>query len=138
MAAPTHTCLAQALEGVPSVEAAFVVAMPDCLLFEAWTRPELDWPIDEAASWLGDLYRANKEGLTALGTSSRQAQITVEAPDRLVLLGEVSHDFLCACVFDRCAALGMARLYVRRVLDRLAVLLPAITEERPRATAALD
>jgi predicted regulator of Ras-like GTPase activity (Roadblock/LC7/MglB family) len=136
---PADSCLARAIEGVPSLEAAFVVAMPDCLLVEAWMRPELDWPVDEAASWLGDLYRANREGLTALGTSPRSAQITVEAPDRLVLLGEVGRDFLCACVFDRCAALGMARLYLRRVLDRLAVLLPTITgEERPRATPALD
>jgi len=131
--------LAQAARDVPSLRAVFVTAMPDCLLYDSWLAEGSEWKAEEIASYLGDLFRANREGLKALGSWSTEMQVSIESPEYNILLKELRSDFVLACVFDRDAALGMARLYTQRMLQRIAAALPSFqVEERPRGVRVMD
>ncbi len=131
--------LADAAKGVPSLHAVLVTAMPDCLLFDSWLEEGSSWQAEEIATYLGDLFRANREGLKALSSWSADMLVTIESPEHYILLKEVSNDFVCACVFGRKTALGMARLYMQRMLERIAESLPVFkVEERPRGVRVVD
>ncbi len=134
---PEH--LAKAVEDIPSLRAVFVTAMPDCLLFGSWLHAESDWDEEQVATYFGDLFRANREGLKALGSWSSEMQVTIEAPDHLIILHELTADFVCACVFERGAALGMVRLHTRRLLQRISDSLPSFeAEQRPRGVRVME
>jgi len=135
----TPDFIAQAVEDIPSLRAVFVTAMPDCLLFGSWLRADSDWSEDQVATYFGDLFRANREGLKALGSWSSDMQVTIESPDNLIILHELTSDFVCACVFERDAALGMVRLHTRRLLERIGDSLPTFTaEQRPRGVRVME
>ncbi len=135
----TTSYLTHSIEDIPSLRAMFVTAMPDCLLYDAWIRSDVSWKADEVASFFGDLFRANREGLKALGSWSSDMQVTLESPDHLILLKELSADFICACVFERDTALGMARLQVGRLLERVRVSLPRFeVTQRPRGVRVVE
>jgi len=126
--------LEEALEGVPSLRAAFITAMPDCLLFDSWVREGENWSGEDVASFFGDLIRANREGLKALQAWSAEMQVTIESTDLLLVLREVSSDFVVSFAFERSAPLGMVRLHVKRVLTLLTEQLPKVEpQQRPRA-----
>jgi hypothetical protein len=131
--------LSSSVGDIPSVRAVFVTAMPDCLLYDAWVRDQEEWVVEDAASYFGDLIRANREGLKSLGSWSSDMQVTIESSDALIVLKELSPDFLCGCVFERDAPLGMVRLHVKRLLDRLAAHLPTYeVEHRPRGVRLVE
>lgn len=131
--------LARAVEGVTSLRGAFVTAMPDCLLFDSWVREQEEWNVEDTASYFGDLVRANREGLRALGSWSSDMQVTIESSDTLILLRELSEDFIVGCVFERNAPLGMVRLNLKRLLERLQVQLPQFEiQHRPRGVRVVD
>ncbi len=135
----TPEYLAKAVEDIPSLRAVFVTAMPDCLLFGSWLRADSQWSEDQVATYFGDLFRANREGLKALGSWSSDMQVTIEAPDHLIILHELTSDFVCALVFERSAALGMVRLYTRRLLERITESLPTFeVEQRPRGVRVME
>ena len=131
--------LDEVVEGVPALRGLFVTLMPDCLLFDSWMRPGGDWTPEDVASYFGDLVRANREGLKSLRSWSADMQVTIESADALVVLKELRGDFVVSFVFDRETPLGMVRLFVKRLLQRVEVMLPeAHVEERPRAVRALE
>ena len=131
--------LEQSVKDIPALQAVFIIAMPDCLLFDAWVSPDLDWQAEEVSTYFGDLFRANREGLKALKSWSADMQVTIEAPEHLILLRELTSDFVCASVFDRGAALGMVRLYNQRLIERITASLPAFdVQERPRGVRVMD
>ena len=131
--------LSHSVDDIPSLRAVFVTAMPDCLLYDAWIRTDSSWKAEEVAAYFGDLFRANREGLKALGSWSADMQVTLESPDHLILLRELSSDFICACVFERDAALGMVRLHLRRLLERVKVSLPRFeVAQRPRGVRIVE
>ena len=135
----TTQYLVHAIEDIPSLRAVFVTAMPDCLLYDAWVRSDSSWRAEEVAAYFGDLFRANREGLKALGSWSAEMQITLESPEHLILLRELSSDFICACVFERDAALGMVRLHLQRLLERVEATLPSFEmERRPRGVRVIE
>lgn len=118
---------------VPSLRAVFVTAMPDCLLFDSWIKADEAWVAEDAASYFGDLVRANREGLKALKSWSSEMQVTIESADVLLVLRELRSDFVVTLAFQREAPLGMVRMYTKRVLERLDALLPRLeAKERPR------
>jgi hypothetical protein len=117
----------------------FVTAMPDCLLYDAWTRPEESWAGEDVASYFGDLIRANREGLKALQAWSAEMQVTIESTDVLLVLRELASDIVVGFAFDRAAPLGMVRLNVKRVLAVLDETLPKVRpEQRPRAVRVAE
>lgn len=131
--------LDEVVEGVPALRGLFVTLMPDCLLFDSWVRADGDWAPEDVASYFGDLVRANREGLKSLHSWSADMQVTIESADTLVVLKELRGDFVASFVFDRETPLGMVRLFVKRLLQRLEVMLPeTLVEERPRAVRALE
>jgi len=132
--------LEHAVVGVPSIRAVFITAMPDCLLYEAWVREEnSEWAVEDVASYFGDLVRANRHGLKALGSWSSEMQTTIESADMLVVLKEITSDFVCGCVFERGAPLGMVRLHLKRLLERILANLPSVhNEERPRGVRIVE
>jgi predicted regulator of Ras-like GTPase activity (Roadblock/LC7/MglB family) len=111
---------------VPSLRAIFVTAMPDCLLFDSWVRTGETWQADEAASYFGDLVRANREGLKALQSWSTEMQVTIESHDVLLVLRELRADFVVTLAFQRDAPLGMVRMHTRKLLERLDDVLPKL------------
>jgi hypothetical protein len=126
--------LERVVEEIPSLRAVFITAMPDCLLYDSWLKADETWTSEEVASYFGDLIRANREGLKALRAWSSEMQVTIESTDVLLVLREVSADFVVSFAFARNAPLGMVRLHVKRALALLDELLPKIRpEERPRA-----
>lgn len=131
--------LDRVVEDVPSLRAAFVTAMPDCLLFSSWQSKDADIDVEDVAAYFGDLMRSNRQGLKALKTWSAEMQITIESADSQVLLREINADFVFGAIFDRSAPLGMVRLHLRRMIDRLAAQLPkASLEERPRGVRIVE
>lgn len=123
-----------AVVDVPSLRAAFVTAMPDCLLYDAWIRPEETWAAEDAASYFGDLVRANREGLRALKSWSAEMQVTIESADVLMIVRELRGDFVVTLAFQRDVPLGMVRLHAKRVMERLDAMLPTLeAQQRPRA-----
>ena len=131
--------LEQAVSDIPALRGVFVTAMPDCLLFDLWMRPDETWTGEDAAAYFGDLVRANREALKSLSAWSSEMQVTIESKDLLLLLRELRDDFVVAFAFDCTAPLGMVRLYVKRVLSVLVDLLPRVApEEKPRAVRVQD
>ncbi|MCB1034973.1 MAG: hypothetical protein KDD47_14190 [Acidobacteria bacterium] len=91
------------------------------------------------AAYFGDLVRANREGLKTLGSWSSEMQVTIESADRLIILTEINEHFVCTCSFDRDVPLGMARLHLKKVLDRVRTVLPTFdVEEKPRGARIID
>jgi len=124
---------------VPSLRAVFITAMPDCLLYRSWTRGEVDWAVEDVASFFGDLIRANREGLKALGAWSSEMQATVESSDALIVLKELTEDFVCGCIFEAGAPLGMVRLHMKRMLEVIKEQLPQYEiERRPRGVRVVE
>lgn len=135
----TDQSLQQAVEGVPSLRAVFVTAMPDCLLYDSWMREDESWSGEDVASYFGDLIRANREGLRALRAWSAEMQVTIESTDLLLVLRELSSDFVVGFAFERSSPLGMVRLHVKRVLGLLEDMLPKVRpEQRPRAVRVAE
>ena len=131
--------LKQLVGDIPHVRGVFVTVMPDCLLYDSWVREDSQWSADQVASYFGDMIRANREGLKALDAWSADIQLTVEAPEFLIVLKELAHDFVCTCVFERDVALGMVRLHTRRLHERIEAILPTFAvEERPRGVRVTD
>lgn len=126
--------LPELVSDVPPLRGIFITAMPDCLLYDTWTRAGETWSAEQAASYFGDLVRANREALKALASWSSEMSITVESSDLLLVMHEISADFVVTMAFERTAPLGMVRLHVKRLLTRLQQSLPKLeVEERPRA-----
>lgn len=131
--------LEQAVAEVPQLIGIFVTAMPDALLFSSWVREGTGWSAEDVASYFGDLIRANRQGLKALGSWSSEMQVTIESAESLVVLRELSSDFVCGCVFERTAALGMVRLHLKRLLERVSQALPKVqAEDRPRGLRIME
>jgi predicted regulator of Ras-like GTPase activity (Roadblock/LC7/MglB family) len=131
--------LEETVAGVTALRGLFITLMPDCLLFDSYVRPGSDFVAEDVASYFGDLVRANREGLKSLRSWSQDMQVTIESDDSLVVLKELRGDFVASFVFDRETPLGMVRLFVRRLLDRLEASLPDTeVAERPRAVRALE
>jgi predicted regulator of Ras-like GTPase activity (Roadblock/LC7/MglB family) len=131
--------LQRAVEDVPSLRAAFVTAMPDCLLYASWQAKEVEMAVEDVAAYFGDLLRSNRAGLKALGAWSADMQITIESADSLVILRELNADFVVGCIFERGAALGMVRLHVRRLIERITEHLPVTHAiERPRGVRIVE
>ncbi len=129
----------QAVAEIPQLIGIFVTAMPDSLLFSSWVREGTAWSAEDVAAYFGDLVRANREGLKALGSWSSEMQVTIESAESLVVLRELSTDFVCGCVFERSAPLGMVRLHLKRLLERISHALPKIqAEDRPRGMRIME
>jgi predicted regulator of Ras-like GTPase activity (Roadblock/LC7/MglB family) len=113
--------------------------MPDCLLFASWVRGEASLPVEDVAAYFGDLIRSNRRALSSLGAWTQEMQVTVEAADTLIVLREVNADFVCGALFDKDAPLGMVRLSMRRLLERVQAELPRVdAEARPRGVRVIE
>jgi predicted regulator of Ras-like GTPase activity (Roadblock/LC7/MglB family) len=131
--------LARATGDIPSLRAVFLTAMPECLLYDSWLKGEEEWAVDDIASYFGDLIRANREALKALQSWSADMQVTIESSDSMIILRELTSDFVCGAVFERDAPLGMVRLNLKRLLDRITAQLPSYrVEERPRGVRVVE
>lgn len=128
-----------AVEDIVPLKAVFITAMPDCLLYAAWQRDEGELDVSDVASYFGDLIRANRQGLKALGSWSSDMLVTIESADTLLVLKEINQHFVCGSLFDREAPLGMVRLHLKRMIARITSQLPQIeAEERPRAVRLME
>lgn len=128
----SQATLERTVEDVAALQAVFITAMPDCLLFDAWQREGVT-DVEEIAAYFGDLVRSNRRGLKALGSWSSDMQVTIESAESLVVIKEMSEHFVCGAVFDRGTPLGMIRLQMKRLLGRIDSMLPDLTaEELPR------
>ncbi len=135
----SESVLTQAVEGVTGIKSVLITAMPDCLLYDSWMRFDLQVRMEDAATYFGDLVRANRQGLKALGSLSAEMQVTIEAKDNLVVLTELDEHFVCSCVFEPETPLGMIRLHVKRILDLVRQSLPKLDlQQRPRGARVLD
>ena len=135
----SETYLESSVQDIPALRGVFITAMPDCLLFDSWVPEGSDWKPEEVAAYFGDLVRANREGLKTLGSWSDEMQVTIESGDNRIVLREVDADFVCATVFDQSAPLGMIRLHVKRLLERIRQTLPKFAvEERPRGVRIIE
>jgi len=129
----------EAVAEIPQLIGVFLTAMPDSLLFSSWVREGTEWSAEDVAAYFGDLVRANRQGLKALGSWSSEMQVTIESAESLVVLRELSSDFVCGCVFERSAPLGMVRLHLKRLLERVGQALPEVQpEDRPRGTRIME
>jgi len=135
----SRSMLEQAVVGVAPLKGIFITAMPDCLLYDAWQRDENDLDVSDVASYFGDLVRSNREGLKALGSWSSDMLVTIESADTLVVLQELNEHFVCGSIFDRDAPLGMVRLHLKRMVERIMDQLPKVeAEERPRGVRLVE
>ena len=125
--------IGQAAEGIPHLRGFLVVTMPDCLLYSSWSRPGNDWSPEDASGYFGDLIRANRQGLRAVGAWTSDMQLTIEGANVLVVLRELDEHFVCCTLFDREAPLGMVRLHLKVLLERIRAGLPQMeVDQRSR------
>ncbi len=135
----TDTSLQDAVSKLRGVRGVFITAMPDCLLYDSWTRPNEQWTGEEVAAHFGDLVRANREALKRLHSWSSDMSVTIESAGVLLVLREIRSDFVATFAFDSNVPLGMVRLQIKQVLSVLNDLLPTVgLEERPRAERVID
>jgi len=131
--------ISQAFEDVSVIRGLFITSMPDCLLFDSWMRAGSEWNAEGVASYFGDLARANKEGLKALGSWSAEMQVTIQSADLLIVLREVETDFVIAFVFDRETPLDVVRLQIKRVLEHVGSFLPTVqAKEQPEGVRLVE
>jgi predicted regulator of Ras-like GTPase activity (Roadblock/LC7/MglB family) len=131
--------LAEAAAEIPSLRSVLVITMPDCLLFSSWAHAETSWSVEDASSYFGDLVRANRRGLGSIGAWSTDMQVTIESADALIVLREIDENFVCCAMFDRQAPLGMVRLQLKMLLNRISTILPKVAlEERPRGVRFVE
>ncbi len=131
--------LSSAVAGIPSLRGCFISIMPDALLFDSWIREGESWISEQVAAYFGDLVRSNREGLKALNSWSSDMQVTIESSDILLVLKEIQSDFVIGVVFERNAPLGMVRIYVKKLIDRLEPMIPTEgLEERPKSIRILE
>jgi predicted regulator of Ras-like GTPase activity (Roadblock/LC7/MglB family) len=131
--------LVNAVADIPSAKGVFITAMPDCLLFASWVRGNEDLPVEDVAAYFGDLIRSNRKALSSLGAWTQEMQVTVEAAQTLIVLREVNADFVCGALFDRETPLGMVRLSMRRLVERVAAHVPDVSAtERPRGVRLME
>ncbi|MBK8257468.1 MAG: hypothetical protein IPK82_32970 [Polyangiaceae bacterium] len=125
--------------GINGLRAYLVITMPDCLPYSAWTRAGSDISVEDSAGYFGDLVRANRQGLKSVGAWSADMQVTIEASDTLVVLRELNDHFVCCAMYDRNTALGLLRLQLKSLVDRIMAGLPQLdVEERPRAVRVIE
>src|SRR5690606_8086715 len=123
---------------IPGMRAVLITAMPDCLLYASWIHDRYEFAADEVASYFGDLMRANRSGLKALGSWSAEMQVTIESADAVVMLREIRSDFVCGCLFDSNVALGMVRLHLKQLIATLEQELPQVqVTDQSRAARVL-
>ncbi|MCC7073709.1 MAG: hypothetical protein IT383_20530 [Deltaproteobacteria bacterium] len=135
----TRLALGSLVKDVGGIRALIITVMPDCLMFDAWKHEQEPFEPEEVASYFGDLIRANREGLRALSSQGEDMQVTIEAGGRLVVLRELPGDFVAGFVMQKDTPLGMVRIHVKRILERLATVLPSFKpEERPKGVRVLD
>jgi hypothetical protein len=119
--------------GAKSLRAFLVIAMPDCLLYTHWARSGSVWSPEDASGYFGDLVRANRQGLRAVGALPSDMQVTVEGADALVVLREMGEHFVLCARFARAAPLGLVRLQLKMLVDKISTTLPRLeVQERSR------
>jgi hypothetical protein len=123
--------------GGRGLRAFLVIAMPDCLLYTHWARAGSTWAPEEASGYFGDLVRANRQGLRAVGAQPADMQVTVEGADAQVVLREMGEHFVLCALFDRAAPLGMVRLQLKMLVDKLSLTLPKLEVEEQSRGARL-
>ncbi|MCB9641341.1 MAG: hypothetical protein H6728_04870 [Myxococcales bacterium] len=131
--------LQELIEPSPSLNAVFVTAMPDCLLFDSYEAQPNKRDLNHVASYVGDLVRANREVLRSLEEYEEDAQITVETKEYQIILKELDERFVAGFLFNRKAPIGMVRLQVDKMLKVLRKHLESYKpEEIPRVVQVLD
>lgn len=131
--------ISQALEGLSAISGLFITTMPDCRLFDSWVREDSPWVAEDIAPYFGDLARANRRGLEALGTWSADMQVSIESADSLIVLREIGSNYAVAFIYDRETPLARVRLQVNQVLEKIRSLLPGIEdEERPEGVRVVE
>lgn len=151
--------LAAAAEGIPSLRAILITAMPGCMLFDAYLPGDSEVnqdDIEDAAAFFGDLIRANRETLKLFGSWSSNIQFTVESDELLYSVWGLRSDFVIGFVFDAGVPSGMIRHFTRRMyldlqqqIERMGghieapeelVLFeePDVQEEQPRGVELLE
>jgi len=116
----------RAASSLPSLRGFLIVTMPDCLLYASWSRPGTDFSAEDASGYFGDLIRANRQGLRAVGAWTSDMQVTIEGANVLVVLRELDEHFVCCALFDREAPLGMIRLHLKVVIEQVRAALPKL------------
>lgn len=135
----TSMSLAPIVQDVGGIRAVVVTMMPDCLLLDSWLHADEKFEPEEVGAYFGDLIRANREGLRALSSLTQEMQVTIEAGDRLVVLRELPGNFVVGFVMKIDTPLGMVRLHVKRMLERMVSVLPVFAPtERPKAVRVLE
>lgn len=131
--------LQAAITDIPAVRGVFITAMPDCLLYDMWMRPNEAWGAEDTATYFGDLIRANRSALKSLGSWSSEMQVTIESSDLLIILRELNEHFVLGVLFNIQTPLGMVRLNVKKLVQRILPILPSLSvEDRPRVVRALE
>ena len=134
-----RTTLTEIALDVPALRGLFVATVPDGHLHDAWLRPKEPWSARHVAAYVGDLVRANRRALEALGAWHRDAQITVESGGLLVVVREVRPGFVAAFAFDKSAAPATVGSQVKRMMQRVQDVLPSTEPEQlPRAVRVME
>ena len=116
--------LPEITRGVERLRNVIITVMPDCLLYESWSRDGDQTANEEAASYLGDLVRANREALRVMRALSDEMQVTIESGGLLIILREIESSYVVGFVFESDVPLGMVRVQVRTMLARITEALP--------------
>lgn len=128
--------------GAPALKEVFIVAVPDCLLIKSWARTGRS-DAEEAATHLGEAFKAGARALAMASPAETTAAVTVEADAALVRLERVSDDLVAGFIFDRSAPLGLVRVQSRQLRDHIQSSLeqfsrpdsPAFPDATPALTA---
>ena len=108
---------------IDALRACVVVTVPDCMLYSAYQREQEDWDAELVAAYFGDVMRSHRQNLEQLDTWTDSAQVTIESPNRHIVIRQLSAEFVVAFVFEGGVPLGMVRLHISRALGGIESML---------------
>ncbi len=121
------TWLAEAVLDVEKIEALLIVQKPAGEVWESWKR--VDFEDRELAAYFADMVRAQRHICQELAPELQEIRLTLESNLLTVIVTELSSHFIGVFIFRNPLPLGLARLAIKRVTDRILPRLPTETVE---------
>lgn len=118
----TNTDFATIVRGIEPLRACFIVEATSGALYREFTRGPMTVEPAVVARAVAGLARAQTD---VVGLAEPADLCTLEWPSVTVIVRSVSASALVAFFFDADTKLGVARMHIANVVDRLAAMLPS-------------
>lgn len=114
--------LAEAVSDIDKIEALLIVQNPTGNVWESWKQS--DFEDQELAAYFADMVRAQRHICQELAPELQEIQLTIESNLLTVLVTELSSRFIGVFIFRNPVPLGLVRLAIKKLTERILSHLP--------------